>query len=57
MFPVDTQTQHLIVREHTERLRQAMARPDKNVGLPRDGRDAAQTPRPLLARALRTARV
>jgi hypothetical protein len=57
VFPVDTQTQNLIVREHTERLRQAMARPDKNVGLPRDHRKDAQTPGPLLARALRAARV
>ena len=57
VFPVDTQTQHLITREHTERLREAMARPARDVGLPRDRRDDDQTSRPLLARALRTARV
>ena len=59
MFPVlvDTQTQNLLVREHTERLREAMHRPPKAVGLRRARRDDDQTSRPLLARALRTARV
>ena len=57
MFPVDTQTQNLIAREHTERLREAMARPARDVGLRRERRDDSQTSRPLLARALRAARV
>ena len=57
VFAVDTQTQNLITREHTERLRQAMARPARDVGLRRERRDDDQTSRALLARALRTARV
>ena len=57
MFPVDTQTRNLIAREHTERLREAMARPARGVGLPRDFRDDDQASRPLLARALRVARI
>ena len=56
VFAVDTQTQSLITREHTDRVRQ-MARPARDVGLPRERRDDDQTSRPLLARALRTARV
>ena len=56
VFAVDTQTQDLITREHTDRLRQ-MARPARDVGLPRERRDDDQTSRPLLARTLRTARV
>ena len=57
MFPVDTETQNLITREHTERLREAMARPARDVGLRRDRRDDDKASRPLLARALRAARV
>ena len=53
MFPVDNETQNLITREHTERLREAMARPARDVGLRRDRRDDDQSSRPLLARALR----
>ena len=56
VFAVDTQTQSLITREHTARLRQ-MARPAMDVGLPRERRDDDQTTRALLARTLRTARV
>ncbi len=56
VFAVDTQTQSLITREHTARLRQ-MARPARDVGLPRERRDDDQTSRALLARTLRTARV
>ena len=56
MFAVDTQTQNLITREHTDHLRQ-MARPARDVGLPRERQHNDQTSRPLLARALRTARV
>ena len=57
MFPVDTQTQQLISREHTERLREAMARPARDVGLKCERRDDDQASRALLARALRTARI
>ena len=57
MFPVDTQTQNLIIREHTERLRETMDQPSKAVGLRRDRRDDDKASRPLLARALRAARV
>jgi hypothetical protein len=56
VFAVDTQTQNLITREHTDHLRQ-MARPARDVGLPRERQHNDQTSWPLLARALRTARV
>jgi hypothetical protein len=57
MFPMDVDTRNLLSREHAERLRKAGAQPPRRVGLRRGGRDDAQALRPLLARALRAARV
>ena len=57
MFPVDSQTQQLLARERADRLRETMARPPRRIGLRRGARDDDQASRPLLARALRAARI
>ena len=56
MYPVDVKTQNLITEEHAAHLRK-MARPSRSVGLKRDRRADDQASRPLLARALRAARI